>query len=86
MESFEIKERTKLSVTIYGKEFKILKPNVMQTRAVLQKITALTDSTESSDIWIGFLCELGFEKELLETMEPEHLLKLIDFVTGVKKN
>jgi hypothetical protein len=86
VESLEIKERTKLSVKIYGQDFQVMKPNVMQTRAVLQKITALEDSTLSTDVWISFLCELGFEKELLETMEPDHLLKVIDFVTGVKKN
>lgn len=81
----EIKERSKLAVKIYGQEFEVLKPNVMQTRVILQKIGELKDAVAVTDAWIEFLVGLGFPKELLESMEPEHLMTLIDFVSGVKK-
>jgi hypothetical protein len=86
MEAFEIKERTKMAVKIYGQEFQIVKPDVKQTRAVLVKINELSEPVEITTAWIDFLDSLGISREVVETMEPEHLMKLIDFVTGVKKN
>lgn len=88
MQKLKIEARTQLEIEIYGRVFNITRPSLAQVEAVYEKLSALAqvdDKLSASDVWRQFFGDLGMDVEFLKGLEKEHMLDLIDFVTGSKK-
>ena len=85
--SFEITQKTTLSVTIYGEKITFTAPSAYQLKSVQEQVErAATDGRSALDVWFDWLCALGFPRPVIEQLEVEHLRELIDYITGSKKN
>ena len=83
---FEVKEKTKMNVSIYGKQFVLHKPAMGQIAGFQEK---LKDAGEegSFELMTNFMVGLGLDKETINEMEVEHFTDLVQFVsTSAKKN
>ncbi|MCA9313678.1 hypothetical protein KDA08_05210 [Candidatus Saccharibacteria bacterium] len=80
---FEIKQKTKVDVKIYGQQFELKKPTVKQIE-LLQEHTSLDGKSESEQFRsvCEFLDILGLPKEFSKEMEIGHLLQLVTYVSG----
>lgn len=83
MKSFEIKQKTKVKVKIYGKEFELSKPTVSQIES-LQMYSGMEGSTQSEifEKICGFLDILGLPKDFTKDMEIDHMMELINYLSG----
>ncbi len=81
---FEIKEKTKLKLSIYGSEYEISKPTYGQTSALQEKLKGEGDK-ESMSLMKNFVSSLGLPEEVINEMELDHFLALIEHISG-KKN
>jgi len=80
---FEIQQKTKVKVKVYGNEFEMAKPTVGQ----VEKLQSLSNTEGKSDgqkfeMICDFLAILGMPKEFTMQMEVDHLLKLISYLSG----
>lgn len=82
---FEIKEKSKVKVSIYGQEYEISKPTYGQSQK-LQESLKDQGNEKSMKIMKDFVTSLGLPEECIDGMELEHFLQLIEFISGVKKN
>lgn len=82
---FEIKERSKLKLSIYGSEYELSKPTYGQAIALQESIREGGES-KSMLIMKEFLVSLGLKSEVIEQMELQHVLDLIEFISGKKKD
>lgn len=82
-EIFEIKQKTKVKVNIYGKEFSLSKPTVGQVES-LQKLSGIEKKSESEqfELIMSYLDVLGLPVEFSKQMEIDHLIKLINHLSG----
>lgn len=81
---FEIAERTKVKVKLYGKEAELFVPSV----GALEKVQRSLKETpnEALDVFTEFLGKLGMPKELMDELEISHIEQLITYLATVKKN
>lgn len=81
--SFEIKQKTKVKVSLYGQDFELHKPTVRQVEE-LQKFSNVENKTQSEqfEAICNFLDVLGLPKDFSMEMEIDHLIKLINHLTG----
>jgi hypothetical protein len=81
--SFVIQQKTKVKVSIYGKEFELQKPTVGQVEE-LQKYSNVEEQTEQQkfESVCGFLEVLGLPRSFSMDMEVDHLVQLIEFLSG----
>ena len=83
--SFEIKQKTKITVSIYGQSFELTKPTVGQVEE-LQKYNTSEDKdkpqNEIYDSICGYLSVLGLPVEFSKQMEIDHLVQLINYISG----
>lgn len=82
---FEIKEKSKLKVNIYGQEFEISKPTYGQS-SNLQVRLKDEGAEKSMQIMKEFVMALGLPENVIDGMELDHFLQLIEHISGVKKN
>lgn len=81
--TFEIKQKTKVKVTIYGQVFELKKPTVAQVEE-LQGIADLEKKSakEQFSIICDMLEVLGMPKDFTSDMEIDHLIDLIKYLSG----
>jgi hypothetical protein len=77
-------ERTKQTFDIYGEVVTCDTPSVGAVEAVLEEISN-AEAKNARKIWCDFMIPLGFKKEQLDSLEPEHFGDLVDDLMGVKK-
>lgn len=83
---FEIKQKTKIKVSIYGSEYDLVKPTVSQAKE-MSKFADEKDQSKAIEATIDFMELMGLPKEVSSTMEIEHFTQLVEFIVGkVKKN
>jgi len=82
-EVFEIKQKTKVKVKIYDSEFELRKPTVGQVES-LQKLSGIEKKTEQEqfEAIVSFLEVLGLPSDFSKDMEIDHLIKLINHLSG----
>ena len=83
MSSFVIKQKKKVKVEIYGEHFELHKPTVgqieeMQSYAHIEG----SDPKQVFDKITSYLDFLGLPKEFSLNMEIDHLMELINFLSG----
>ena len=84
--SFEIKQKTKVTVKIYGEEFSLMKPTVEQVEFIQSNNSDKEKSEkEVFDDICKFLEILGMPSEFSKKMEIDHLLQLIEYLSGAFK-
>jgi len=81
---FEIKEKSKLKVSLYGEEFEISKPTYGQTLSLQEKLKG-DGEKESMKIMKEFVMALGLPEKSVDDLILEDFLSLIEHVSG-KKN
>lgn len=81
---FEIAERTKVKVKLYGKEAELLVPSV----GALEKIQkSLKDSPNGAlEVFTEFLGKLGMPQDVMDELEINHIEQLITYLATVKKS
>lgn len=81
---FEIKEKTKLKLSIYGVEYEISKPTYGQTAELQDK---LKNEGEKSSMLImkQFVVDLGLPEKSVDDLELDHFLALVEHISGTKK-
>lgn len=82
---FEIKEKSKVKVNIYGHEYELTKPTYGQSQR-LQNELKDAGSDKAMQVMKEFMIGLGLSEECIDGMELDHFLQLIEFISGVKKN
>jgi hypothetical protein len=83
---FEVKQKTKIKISIYDQEFSLSKPTVGQAES-LASFADLKDNSEALKRTIEFMELMGLPKDISESMELEHFTALVEFVVSkVKKN
>ena len=82
MESLEFKRR-QFSFKIDGKEYRVNHPTVGQLRSFESDNKKSTDNFEST---IVFLEKLGLDRELSLGLEMDHLLTIVNSISGQKKS
>ena len=82
---FEIKEKSKLKVSIYGSEYEISKPTYGQSQHLQGRLKD-EGQEKSMVIMKEFVMSLGLPEECIDGMELDHFLQLIEHISGVKKN
>lgn len=84
---FEIQERKKVKIKIYGKEYEILKPTVGEVRTLQKELRGIKgDEDKTFDYMIEWISKLGLPKEALENLELEQFNDLVTYLSGSKKN
>lgn len=81
---FEIKEKTKLKLSIYGQEYEISKPTYGQTSLLQEKLKG-DGEKNSMSVMKEFVSELGLPTEVIDAMELDHFLALVEHISGSKK-
>jgi hypothetical protein len=71
-----------LKFSFDGNEYKIDYPNVRQTSKFSKDYEVAKDKIE---VVINFLDKLGFDKEVCEQMEMDHLNQILEKLTEAKK-
>jgi hypothetical protein len=82
-------KRTKVQYDIYGQVIEFDKPLYGRLKKLQEQITSIPDENrgvESEKVVVEFMIEVGFPKELLLQMEMEHILEIVDDLTGKKKD
>lgn len=83
---FEVKQKTKIKVSIYDQEFELCKPTVGQAEH-LASFSEVSDDKKALAKTIEFMELMGLPKDISEKMELEHFTALVEFVVSkVKKN
>lgn len=81
----EIKERTKVKASIYGKDYLLSKPTVGQ----IEDMQAQAEKEESSDkksaLMRKWVSGLGLPEAVSSEMEIDHFLQVVEVLTGTKK-
>lgn len=77
-------KKSELLVNIYGVEYKLAKPTFAQARDLSRNIKSKGEE-DSFDIICEHLASLGLSKEVVESMESEHVLALCEHLSA-KKN
>lgn len=80
---FEIKNKTKVTVSIYGEEFNLFKPTVEQVELLQDDsdVTSLSAKEQFNRI-CGVLEVLGLPKSFSSKMEIDHLIDLVGYLTN----
>lgn len=80
---FEIKSKTKITVKLYGEEFHLSKPTVEQVE-LLQSDSDMKGKTtkQKFEMICDVLDILGLPKDFSKKMEIDHLVKLIQYISG----
>lgn len=78
--AFEVKQKAKIKINIYGKEYILHKPTVDEAHAL-----ANTNSSSNLDAAKRFMETLGLPLEVSGDMEIEHFNALLNVITDVNK-
>lgn len=81
---FEIKEKSKLKVSIYGSEYELSKPTYGQT-IQLQKELDEGGESKSMHLMRSFVIGLGLPEAVIDSLELDHFLALVEHISGNKK-
>lgn len=81
--SLEIKQKTKVKISIYGESFELRKPTVEQVEELEKFSTSeKDDKAKKFDSICGYLDMLGLPKDFSKKMEIDHLVQVIKYVSG----
>lgn len=81
---FEIPEKQPVRVKIYGKEFSLKKPTLSQVETLQSKVSA-SDDKSSLSFTKEFLMDSGLPSDLISELEVEHVISLVELLSGSKK-
>lgn len=81
---FEIVERTKLKVKIYGKEYDVKKPTVGDLEGLQVGMDDLKDGEKLHRVK-GFVVSMGIPEDTIQDLEMDQFLSLIEFLSQSKK-
>jgi hypothetical protein len=85
-QTLEIKERSTVKLSIYGRELEVKKPSfkhVSNMQALLEDLG--DDGKATLETFSKFLEEVGLPKDLIEEMEIDHLTEVVRVLCEPKK-
>ncbi len=80
--AFEIKQKTKIKISIYGKEYELHRPTVDEAE-ILSK--SKSDGSSSLEDAKKFMATLGLPLDVSGQMEVDHFNALLEFVLEMNK-
>lgn len=85
--SFTLEKKSAEKVNIYGKEYSLTKPTVRQTEKLQEDIkNSKEDESASFKLMKKWVEDLGLPGEVIMDMELDHFVKLVEHLSGSKKN
>lgn len=78
---FEIKEKAKLQVRLYGAEFQLSKPSTADVKAFQAQVKG-ADAEQVIDCLRGFLAKLGLPEATIDDMPLSDVKELAFWVLG----
>lgn len=83
---FEVKQKTKITVGIYGSEYQLRKPTVSEVELISQFV-ADKDSKDQHKYIVELMEKLGLPKQVSMDMEIDQFSDLVTFLMSkLKKN
>ena len=82
---FEIEKSQAEKVKIFGNEYEVRRPSVKQVKDLNLAVKTL-DEADQFDRLVGFVSDLGIDRETLEELEIGQLESLVTHLSGSKKN
>ncbi len=82
---FEIKERPKQKVVIFGTEYEVARPTLGEVEEFQEK-SASTPAEKQLPLMVDFLSKLGLPAEPVKKLDVDQFMELVAFVSGSKKN
>jgi hypothetical protein len=80
----EIKERSKITVKIYGSEYEMRMPTLNELSGMQEKLRG--DEARSLKIFAEFLESQGLPKKVVDDLQVEHATLIVEHLCGSKKN
>lgn len=74
-------KKTEFKFKFDGKEYAVKKPTLKQ----IEELQRESEDTTSLSKTIGLLSDLGLPKEVAYEMEVDHIVQIVDYVSGAKK-
>lgn len=83
METFKVKEQTRLSITIGEKVYEVTRPKIKDQK-ILQASLKNADGKEL-DIITAYLVGMGFDEDAIVNLDGEQMLSLVEHMNATKK-
>ena len=80
----EIKERSKITVKVYGKTYEMRMPSLSEMANMQDKLRG--ESADSLRIFADFLESQGLPKNVVNDLQVEHATLIVEHLAGSKKN
>jgi hypothetical protein len=78
--AFEVKQKTKIKISIYGQEYALHKPTVDEA-----KVLSEAKSSNTLDDAKDFMATLGLPREVSGAMEVDHFNLLLSVILDLNK-
>jgi len=79
--AFEVKQKTKIRVSIYGQDHELHKPTVDEAKLLTEANTGKGNLDDAKD----FMATLGLPREVSGAMEVEHFNLLLSVILDLNK-
>lgn len=86
METLDLGERTKAVVKAQGQELTLCIPTGKQLRDMSKKLKTCKEELGQFEVMKEFFVDLGLTDKFIDDLEMDQLVKLVEYVSGVKKN
>jgi len=80
----EIK-RASIKLKIYGEEFDLRKPNLKEAIDYQKKLQGMNEDSDASEQMLEMLESCGLPKDFALSMEPDHVLLVMEKLVPPKK-
>jgi hypothetical protein len=81
----EIKEKTKVKASIYGREVQLSKPTVGQVERLQDELSSQPDARKHVSTMKKFAIDLGLPADVADSLELDHFLAIVEELSSVKK-
>lgn len=79
--AFEVKQKTKIKISIYGQEYALHKPTVDEAKVLSEAKSGNSTLDDAKD----FMATLGLPREVSGAMEVEHFNMLLNVILDLNK-
>jgi hypothetical protein len=81
----DIPARSEIKAKIYGKDFILKKPTVGEIELLQEESDKITDNKGKSVLMRQWIAKLGLPEDFTKEMELDHLMQVVEHLTGTKK-
>ncbi len=82
---FKREQKTKVKVDLYGTEYEMRMPSVLEREELIKQIDDATKASQLYSLQKDFVCSLGLPLEVINEMEDDHFNELAKVFLTPKK-